>query len=116
MIVSKNYTDKSVVILGLGRSGIALAEALSQSGAKVLVWDDNPDVLGVKVDVVIPVDVPPIVEGTVFSYHSYTALPTPVPITGVISRDEAIVPPSQIVSVDKGWISISGSGIITNVI
>ena len=45
MIVSKNYTDKSVVILGLARSGIALAEALSQSGAKVLVWDDNPDVL-----------------------------------------------------------------------
>ena len=45
MIVSKNYTDKSIVILGLARSGIALAEALSQSGAKVLVWDDNPDVL-----------------------------------------------------------------------
>ena len=45
MIVSKNYFNKSFVILGLGRSGTALAEALIQSGAKVLVWDDNPDAL-----------------------------------------------------------------------
>jgi UDP-N-acetylmuramoylalanine--D-glutamate ligase len=45
MIVSEIYTNQSIVILGLGRSGIALAEALTQSGAKVLVWDDNPDVL-----------------------------------------------------------------------
>ena len=45
MIVSEIHTNQSIVILGLGRSGIALAEALTQSGAKVLVWDDNPDVL-----------------------------------------------------------------------
>ena len=35
----KNYFNKSFVILGLGRSGTALAEALTQSGAKVLVWE-----------------------------------------------------------------------------
>ena len=45
MIVSKIYFNKSFVILGLGRTGTALAEALIQSGAKVLVFDDNPDVL-----------------------------------------------------------------------
>ena len=51
MIVSEIYTNKSIVILGLGRSGMALAEALTQSGATVLVWDDNPDVLKNRIDI-----------------------------------------------------------------
>lgn len=34
--------DKSVAVVGLGKSGAAAARALVASGAKVTVWDDNP--------------------------------------------------------------------------
>lgn len=34
--------DHSVVILGLGKSGLAVANALMASGVRVIAWDDNP--------------------------------------------------------------------------
>lgn len=41
MISCEGYANKHVVVLGLGRSGLAAARALCRSGARVLVWDDN---------------------------------------------------------------------------
>ena len=41
MIEVRQYCDKSVAVLGLGRSGIAAARALAAGGAKVLLWDDD---------------------------------------------------------------------------
>lgn len=35
------YRNKRVAVLGLGRSGLATAKALSLGGAKVLCWDDG---------------------------------------------------------------------------
>ncbi len=37
------HRDVPVVVLGLGRSGLAAAEALAAAGARVQVWDDNPE-------------------------------------------------------------------------
>ena len=45
MISIDKYTNKVVLVLGFGRSGASLASALIAGGAKVLIWDDNPDVL-----------------------------------------------------------------------
>ena len=41
MISCDGFATKHVVVLGLGRSGLAAARALCRSGARVLVWDDN---------------------------------------------------------------------------
>ena len=41
MISCEGFATKHVVVLGLGRSGLAAARALCRSGARVLVWDDN---------------------------------------------------------------------------
>ncbi|MFZ9416838.1 MAG: UDP-N-acetylmuramoyl-L-alanine--D-glutamate ligase, partial [Alphaproteobacteria bacterium] len=35
------FAGARVVVLGLGRSGIAAAEALRAGGAEVLAWDDG---------------------------------------------------------------------------
>ena len=45
MITIPKYTNKVVLILGYGRSGASLAAALIASGAKVWIWDDNPNAL-----------------------------------------------------------------------
>jgi UDP-N-acetylmuramoylalanine--D-glutamate ligase len=45
MISVAEYKNKTVVVLGLARTGISSARALSQGGARVLVWDDNFEVL-----------------------------------------------------------------------
>ena len=45
MISVAEYKNKIVVVLGLARSGLSSARALSQGGARVLVWDDNFEVL-----------------------------------------------------------------------
>ena len=45
MISIDEYTNKVVLVLGFGRSGASLASALIAGGSKVLIWDDNPDVL-----------------------------------------------------------------------
>ena len=37
------FKDKSVAVVGLGRSGLATARALTAGGAQVVVWDDNAD-------------------------------------------------------------------------
>ncbi len=42
MIRVHQYRDKSVAVLGLGRSGMAAARALAAGGATVLSWDDDP--------------------------------------------------------------------------
>ena len=39
MIVSQAFKDRSYLVLGLARSGMAVAEALLASGAKVTAWD-----------------------------------------------------------------------------
>ena len=41
MIEVCQYRDKSVAVLGLGRSGLAAARALAAGGANVLLWDDD---------------------------------------------------------------------------
>jgi UDP-N-acetylmuramoylalanine--D-glutamate ligase len=41
MIASPRFKDKTVFILGLGKSGCSTARALYQAGANVLVWDDQ---------------------------------------------------------------------------
>ena len=41
MISCEGFAAKHVVVLGLGKSGLAAARALCRSGARVLVWDDN---------------------------------------------------------------------------
>lgn len=41
MIAVTQYKGKLVVVLGLGRSGIATVRALEAGGAKVLAWDDG---------------------------------------------------------------------------
>ena len=37
------YRNRAVAVLGLARSGLAAARALSAGGARVLCWDDAPD-------------------------------------------------------------------------
>jgi len=43
MIPVRGYEDKSVAVLGLGRSGLAAARALAAGGAQALCWDDSPE-------------------------------------------------------------------------
>ncbi len=42
MIPVQGYEDKTVAVLGLGRSGQATAQALLAGKARVVVWDDSP--------------------------------------------------------------------------
>ena len=41
MIPVQGYTDQTVAVLGLGRSGLATARALKVGGVNPLVWDDG---------------------------------------------------------------------------
>ena len=41
MISCEGYATKHVVVVGLGRNGLAAARALCRSGAGVLAWDDS---------------------------------------------------------------------------
>ena len=41
MISCEGFAAKNVVVLGLGKSGLAAARALCRSGARVLTWDDS---------------------------------------------------------------------------
>ncbi|MEJ6479546.1 MAG: UDP-N-acetylmuramoyl-L-alanine--D-glutamate ligase [Octadecabacter sp.] len=41
MIPVQGFTDQTVAVLGLGRSGLATARALKAGGANPLVWDDG---------------------------------------------------------------------------
>ncbi len=42
MIPVQGYDGRNVAVLGLGRSGLATARALSAGGAVPIVWDDSP--------------------------------------------------------------------------
>ena len=42
MIVPRQFTNRTVAVLGLARSGLATARALAAAGAEVLAWDDDP--------------------------------------------------------------------------
>ncbi|HKT17741.1 MAG TPA: UDP-N-acetylmuramoyl-L-alanine--D-glutamate ligase [Stellaceae bacterium] len=42
MIPVTAFRNESVAVMGLARSGLAAAEALSQGGARVIAWDDAP--------------------------------------------------------------------------
>lgn len=42
MIAVSMYEGRTVVVLGLGKSGTAAARALAAGGARVLAWDDDP--------------------------------------------------------------------------
>jgi UDP-N-acetylmuramoylalanine--D-glutamate ligase len=42
MIAAGDYRGRRVAVLGLARSGLAAAEALTRGGAEVLAWDDSP--------------------------------------------------------------------------
>lgn len=41
MIPVQGFTDKTVAVLGLGRTGLSAAKALEAGGARVLCWDDG---------------------------------------------------------------------------
>ncbi|MDP2082928.1 MAG: UDP-N-acetylmuramoyl-L-alanine--D-glutamate ligase [Pseudotabrizicola sp.] len=43
MIPVKGYAGAKVAVLGLGRSGLATARALTAGGATALLWDDSPE-------------------------------------------------------------------------
>ena len=43
MIPVTGYKDQKVAVLGLGRSGLATAAALTAGGATPLLWDDSPE-------------------------------------------------------------------------
>ncbi len=43
MIPIAAYRDKTVAVFGLGRTGLSAARALVAGGARVLVWDDEPN-------------------------------------------------------------------------
>lgn len=43
MIPVRGLSDARVAILGLGRSGLSAARALSAGGARPVCWDDNPE-------------------------------------------------------------------------
>jgi UDP-N-acetylmuramoylalanine--D-glutamate ligase len=43
MIVTQGFTDKTVAVLGLGRSGLSAALSLRAGGAHAICWDDNAD-------------------------------------------------------------------------
>ena len=43
MIPVIGYKGQKVAVLGLGRSGIATAAALTAGGAEALLWDDSPE-------------------------------------------------------------------------
>ncbi|WP_420433532.1 UDP-N-acetylmuramoyl-L-alanine--D-glutamate ligase [Hyphobacterium sp.] len=43
MIPVPGYEDQAVAVFGLGRSGRTTCKALSEGGARILAWDDNPD-------------------------------------------------------------------------
>ena len=44
MIVSPAFAGRNYAVLGLARSGLATAAALTASGAKVVAWDDREEV------------------------------------------------------------------------
>ena len=37
------FANKTYAILGLGRSGLATAQALQEAGAKIIAWDDTAE-------------------------------------------------------------------------
>lgn len=43
MIPVQGYAGRKVAVLGLGRSGLATARALTAGGAEALLWDDSPE-------------------------------------------------------------------------
>ncbi len=43
MIPVQGYQGRKVAVLGLGRSGLATARALTAGGAEALLWDDSPE-------------------------------------------------------------------------
>jgi UDP-N-acetylmuramoylalanine--D-glutamate ligase len=43
MIPVTGYENREILVLGLGRSGLATARALKAGGALPLLWDDSPD-------------------------------------------------------------------------
>ncbi len=43
MIPVRGYEGAKVAVLGLGRSGIAVARSLAAGGAEALLWDDSPE-------------------------------------------------------------------------
>jgi UDP-N-acetylmuramoylalanine--D-glutamate ligase len=43
MIKIPNYIGKTIYVLGLGKTGVASAEALLKSNANIITWDDNPE-------------------------------------------------------------------------
>ncbi|MDP6342604.1 MAG: UDP-N-acetylmuramoyl-L-alanine--D-glutamate ligase [Alphaproteobacteria bacterium] len=43
MIPIEAYRDRTVAVFGLGRTGLSAARALLAGGARVLVWDDDPN-------------------------------------------------------------------------
>ena len=43
MIPLLSHRDDTILVVGLGKSGLSAARALTQAGATVMVWDDQAD-------------------------------------------------------------------------
>lgn len=57
MIISAAFADKKYAVLGLARSGMAVAQALHASGAKVLAWDNREEARKAAPDDIIIADI-----------------------------------------------------------
>ena len=44
MIISNYFSNKTFLILGMGKTGTALSKALYKSHANVSFWDDDPQI------------------------------------------------------------------------
>ena len=55
MIIARSFSNKTVAVMGLARSGKAAVESLVLGGARVLAWDDDPkmreEISGVGVEI-----------------------------------------------------------------
>lgn len=58
------FQDKPVIVMGLGLSGLATAQALHESGVKVIAWDDSSDQRQLALDKGIAIKDPIELNGT----------------------------------------------------
>ena len=44
MITSNYFSNKTFLILGMGKTGLSISRSLSKSKANIIYWDDDPKV------------------------------------------------------------------------
>ncbi|MCE2509959.1 MAG: UDP-N-acetylmuramoyl-L-alanine--D-glutamate ligase [Alphaproteobacteria bacterium] len=73
MIEVTAYRDRAVMVLGLGRSGLAAAAALREGGAAIVTWDDDPKARGRAKQEGFPVTDPTVLDWS----HVDALIPSP---------------------------------------